>query len=59
MMMSNAGAAAVSIRLGWHGPSETIITACAAGAHSIGHAARSGGLGPLRRGLGGCRRGRA
>jgi 3-oxoacyl-[acyl-carrier-protein] synthase II len=40
MMMSNAGAAAVSIRTGWHGPSETIITACAAGAHSIGHAAR-------------------
>ncbi len=40
MMMSNAGAATVSIRLGWHGPSETIITACAAGAHSIGHAAR-------------------
>jgi 3-oxoacyl-[acyl-carrier-protein] synthase II len=40
MMMCNAGAAAVSIRLGWHGPSETIITACAAGAHSIGHAAR-------------------
>jgi 3-oxoacyl-[acyl-carrier-protein] synthase II len=40
MMMSNAGAATVSIRLGWHGPSETITTACAAGAHSIGHAAR-------------------
>ena len=40
MMMSNAGAAAVSIRMGWHGPSETITTACAAGAHSIGHAAR-------------------
>jgi 3-oxoacyl-[acyl-carrier-protein] synthase II len=40
MMMSNAGAAAVSIRLGWHGPSETVTTACAAGAHSIGHAAR-------------------
>ncbi len=39
MMMSNAGAAAVSIRMGWHGPSETITTACAAGAHSIGHAA--------------------
>jgi 3-oxoacyl-[acyl-carrier-protein] synthase II len=39
MMMSNAGAAAVSIRTGWHGPSETITTACAAGAHSIGHAA--------------------
>lgn len=40
MMMSNAGAAAVSIRFGWHGPSETIITACAAGTHSIGYAAR-------------------
>jgi 3-oxoacyl-[acyl-carrier-protein] synthase II len=40
MMMSNAGAAAVSIRLGWHGPSETVTTACAAGTHSIGHAAR-------------------
>ncbi|MGA8725820.1 MAG: beta-ketoacyl-ACP synthase II [Acidimicrobiales bacterium] len=40
MMMSNAGAAAVSIRLGWHGPSETVTTACAAGAHSIAAAAR-------------------
>jgi len=40
MMMGNAGAAAVSIRFGWHGPSETITTACAAGAHSIGYAAR-------------------
>jgi len=40
MMMSNAGAAAVSMRIGWHGPSETVITACAAGAHSIAHAAR-------------------
>jgi 3-oxoacyl-[acyl-carrier-protein] synthase II len=40
MMMANAGAAAVSIRMGWHGPSETITTACAAGAHSIGYAAR-------------------
>jgi 3-oxoacyl-[acyl-carrier-protein] synthase II len=39
MMMSNAGAAAVSMRIGWHGPSETVITACAAGAHSIAHAA--------------------
>jgi len=39
MMMTNAGAAAVSIRMGWHGPSETITTACAAGAHSIAHAA--------------------
>ena len=40
MMMSNAGAANVSIRAGWHGPSETITTACAAGTHSIGYAAR-------------------
>jgi 3-oxoacyl-[acyl-carrier-protein] synthase II len=40
MMMSNAGAAAVSIRFGWHGPSESVITACAAGAHSIAHAGR-------------------
>ena len=40
MMMANAGAAAVSIRAGWHGPSETITTACAAGTHSIGYAAR-------------------
>jgi 3-oxoacyl-[acyl-carrier-protein] synthase II len=40
MMMSNAGAANVSIRLGWHGPSETVTTACAAGAHSIAAAAR-------------------
>ncbi len=39
MMMSNAAAANISIRAGWHGPSETITTACAAGAHSIGHAA--------------------
>ncbi|MGO8870278.1 MAG: beta-ketoacyl-[acyl-carrier-protein] synthase family protein [Acidimicrobiales bacterium] len=40
MMMSNAGAAAVSMRMGWNGPSETVTTACAAGAHSIGHATR-------------------
>ena len=40
MMMANAGAAAVSMRPGWHGPSETVITACAAGTHSLGHAAR-------------------
>jgi 3-oxoacyl-[acyl-carrier-protein] synthase II len=36
MMMSNAGAAGVSMRLGWRGPCETITTACAAGTHSIG-----------------------
>ncbi len=40
MMMPNAGAATVSMRFGWRGPSETITTACAAGTHSIGAAAR-------------------
>jgi 3-oxoacyl-[acyl-carrier-protein] synthase II len=38
--MPNAAAAAVSTRLRWHGPCETITTACAAGTHAIGHAAR-------------------
>jgi len=40
MMMPNAGAATVSMRFGWRGPSETITTACAAGTHSVGAAAR-------------------
>lgn len=40
MMMPNAGAATVSMRAGWHGPCETITTACAAGTHAVGHAAR-------------------
>jgi len=40
MMMANAGAANISMRAGWHGPSESIITACAAGTHAIGAAAR-------------------
>ena len=40
MMMPNAGAAAVSMRLGLQGPCETITTACAAGTHAIGHGAR-------------------
>ena len=31
MMMANAGAAGISMHLGWHGPSEVIVTACAAG----------------------------
>lgn len=35
MMMANAGAAAVSMRLGWRGPCETIVTACASGTHSL------------------------
>ncbi len=40
MMMANAGAASISMHTGWHGPSETIVTACAAGTHCIGAAAR-------------------
>lgn len=40
MMMPNAGSATVSMRAGWHGPCETITTACAAGTHAVGAAAR-------------------
>ncbi|MGH9296826.1 MAG: beta-ketoacyl-[acyl-carrier-protein] synthase family protein [Acidimicrobiales bacterium] len=40
MMMANAGAAAISMRLGWRGPCETVVTACAAGTQSIGNAYR-------------------
>jgi 3-oxoacyl-[acyl-carrier-protein] synthase II len=40
MMMANAAAAGVSMRYGWQGPCETTVTACAAGTHSIGNAAR-------------------
>jgi 3-oxoacyl-[acyl-carrier-protein] synthase II len=40
MMMANAGAANISMRAGWHGPSETIVTACAAGTHALAAAAR-------------------
>jgi len=40
MMMSNAAAATVSMRFGWRGPCETTVTACAAGTHSVGNAAR-------------------
>jgi 3-oxoacyl-[acyl-carrier-protein] synthase II len=40
MMMANAGAAGISMRLGWRGPSEVIVTACAAGTHAIAAAAR-------------------
>ncbi len=40
MMMSNAGAAAISIRSGYRGPCETITTACGAGTHALGAAAR-------------------
>ena len=40
MMMANAAGAAISMRYGLQGPCETIVTACAAGTHSIGNAAR-------------------
>lgn len=40
MMMANASGAAISMRYGLQGPNETIVTACAAGTHSIGYAAR-------------------
>ena len=40
MMMSNAAGAAISMRHGFQGPAETICTACAAGTHAIGYAAR-------------------
>jgi 3-oxoacyl-[acyl-carrier-protein] synthase II len=40
MMMANAASAAAAHELGWHGPSETVVTACAAGPHSIAHAAK-------------------
>ena len=40
MMMVNASGAAVSMRYGLQGPNETICTACAAGSHAIGYAAR-------------------
>jgi 3-oxoacyl-[acyl-carrier-protein] synthase II len=40
MMMANAGCANISMRYGFTGPSETIVTACAAGTHAIGNAGR-------------------
>jgi 3-oxoacyl-[acyl-carrier-protein] synthase II len=40
MMMANAAGAAISMRFGLQGPNETIATACAAGTHAIGNAAR-------------------
>ena len=40
MMMANASGAAISMRWGLQGPNETIATACAAGTHAIGNAAR-------------------
>ncbi len=40
MMMSNAAAAAISMRYNLQGPCETTVTACAAGTHAIGNATR-------------------
>jgi 3-oxoacyl-[acyl-carrier-protein] synthase II len=40
MMMPNAAAGVVAMRLGLHGPGFSIASACSTGAHSIGEAAR-------------------
>lgn len=40
MMMGNRAAADVSMRYGFCGPCESIVTACAAGTHSVGTGAR-------------------
>jgi 3-oxoacyl-[acyl-carrier-protein] synthase II len=40
MMMSNAAPAAISIRFGWQGPCEAVVTACASATNAIGNAAR-------------------
>ena len=40
MMMPNATAALVGMRMGWTGPNFCIATACAAGSHAVGEAAR-------------------
>ncbi len=47
MMMPNAPGANISMRYGLQGTNETITTACAAGTHSIGYAARMIKLGLL------------
>ena len=39
MMMPNSAGASVSMKYGWQGPCETIVTACAAGTHGITRAA--------------------
>ena len=40
LMMGNAAAAAVAMRYGLRGPSHGVVSACAAGSHAIGTAAR-------------------
>jgi len=39
MMMPNAAGASISMKYGWQGPCETVVTACAAGTHGITRAA--------------------
>ena len=41
LMMGNAGAAAVAMRHGLHGQAYGVVSACAAGAHALGDAART------------------
>ena len=41
LMMGNAGAAAVAMRHGLHGQTYGVVSACAAGAHALGDAARA------------------
>ena len=40
MMMGNRAAADVSMRYGFRGPCEAVVTACAAGTHSVANGAR-------------------
>jgi 3-oxoacyl-[acyl-carrier-protein] synthase II len=40
MMMSNAAPAAISMRFGWQGPCEAVVTACASATNAIGYALR-------------------
>jgi 3-oxoacyl-[acyl-carrier-protein] synthase II len=40
MMMTNAAAATISMRFGWQGPCEAVVTACASATNAIGNAAR-------------------
>jgi len=40
MMMPNATAALIGMKLGWTGPNFCVATACAAGTHSVGEGAR-------------------
>jgi len=53
MMMANAGAANVSMLAGYHGPCETVTTACAAGTHALAAAARLVASGRCEVALGG------